>query len=72
MKEQPNDGHAVTVSVSDGDPEREALAVEGSSASDADKGDPAASEIPLAARLKELVVTMLPIGIYGVGTCGVD
>lgn len=62
----------VAVSMSDGDPEPEALVVEGSSASNADKGDPAASEIPLAARLKELVVTMLPIGIYGVGTCAVD
>lgn len=68
MEEQPNGGQAVAVAVLDDEPEPDALAVAGgSSVSDAmDKGDPA-PEIPLATRLKEIVLTMLPIGVYGVG-----
>lgn len=62
-EQQSNDGHAVAVSVLDDEPEPDAA--------EEDKGDRAAPEIPLAARLKEIVLTMLPIGVYGVGAYAV-
>ena len=67
--ETPNGDYAVAVTLPPKDelerPERHE-AVAGGVEGEKEEGG---QEPPLASRVKELILTLLPIGIYGVGMC---